>query len=358
MLWLQHGLSFLLSLIALVFMFGTILVRFWSTHPHLFVSTASSIHPLPLSNEAAEFWRNLRAGLDQELPSFATLQRIKPDAAPWLIFDRVRSSPRYENYELPAEQVRELKALRQVALDYALALQPMLPFVPGTRGIVVTAPPNAFAILTTSLWMLREAGSTLPVEVWIWDRSEWEEPVCDDIYPAFGAKCMIMADHYPANVDQPFHPGDTFTFKSLAMLFSSFEQILFLDNDCFPVNNPDSLFLTKPFTIAGIVLWPDYWASTASKYWYEIVQRPIPDVTERASTESGQILLNKATHAGLLVLAHFYIYHGKAYWYDLLSQGLSFLLTSSCQSCLLTAKQAPMAKVTKKSGWKLLRILA
>lgn len=291
-----------------------------------FTSTAIG-HPAPRSNGALAFWEQLQDALKNSKPSIPPLSRIRPKDWPWIAFDREKqpSGPRFENYDLSDQDLADLSTSRLQGLKHAQQGQHKLPFVPGTRGIVSTAPPNAFGIQTTQLWMIREVGSVLPVEVWIWDRSEWEEAVCDEVYPALGAKCMVMTDHYPPDLPPPFHGNDTFVFKSLAMLFSTFEQVLFLDNDCFPVNNPDSVFTSKPFTIAGLVLWPDLWADTTSKYWHKLTNRPIPDIRDRATTEAGQILINKATHAGLLILAHFYIYNGKDYFYHLLSQGIFFV---------------------------------
>jgi alpha 1,2-mannosyltransferase len=40
----------------------------------------------------------------------------------------------------------------------------------------------------------------------------------------------------------------------LAMLLSAFENILYLDADCFPIYNPDILFSKPPFTTHGLVL--------------------------------------------------------------------------------------------------------
>lgn len=88
----------------------------------------------------------------------------------------------------------------------------------------------------------------------------------------------------------------------------------------FPVNNPDSIFTTEPFTSTGFVLWPDYWADTASHYFYELIDRETPLTDARASTESGAILVNKHTHGEALILAAFFNAWGPKHWYLLLSQ--------------------------------------
>ena len=215
-----------------------------------------------------------------------------------------------------------MRKIHEEAKETFAHLAPKIPFVRGTRGIISTANNDALAIQTSALWMMRSSGSTLPVEVWFFDYASWEDDVCNDIYPSLGAKCMFMIDYIPPDLTEwsKMLLGNKFVFKTLTILFSSFEQALFLDCDAFPVMNPDSIFETEPFISSGLVLWPDYWASTASKEFYEIVGRPIPDLKEIAATESGEMLINKATHGAPILLANFYNTWGPDYWYRLWSQ--------------------------------------
>jgi len=213
----------------------------------------------------------------------------------------------------------EMKEKHKNAIEQFKELAPSIPFVKGTRGIVTTASNDALAILTSSLWMLRASGSQLPVEIWFQDEHNYETIPCEDIFPALGAKCMFMDDYLPKDLEHPIQMVK-FTFKTLALLFSSFEQVLFLDCDAFPVANPDSTFTTEPFLSAGWIMWPDYWASTASHYWYDISGLPEPDLKERASVESGELLINKATHGAALLLVQLYNVWGPEHWHRLFSQ--------------------------------------
>lgn len=286
-----------------------------------FQSNASASHPLPHDQEAADFWRSVSEALTKGQPSFGEVKR-KSDHSPWITFDRDKQdSERPDLLDLDSSQVDELKKILKEAKETFARLAPKLPFVKGTRGIVSTANNDALAIQTSSLWMLRASGSTLPVEFWFYDYDNWEDEVCNDIFPSLGAKCMFMTDYLPKDVPKPTRGHDEkFTFKTLTLLFSSFEQVLFLDCDAFPVMNPDSIFETEPFTSTGYVLWPDYWANTASRYFFDIVGRPVTDLKERAASESGEMIINKATHAAPILLANFYNYWGPEYWYRLWSQ--------------------------------------
>lgn len=304
-----------------------------SPHPHTrlahkvkqasyFKSNAAGDHHPPNSKEAIDFWREVAKAVLAGKPSFTEVKRLNDDV-PWIEFKREnQDSKRPELLDVSPKEIDELKQIHAKAKETFAHLAPRLPFVRGTRGIISTANNDALAIQTSALWMMRSSGSTLPVEVWFFDYESWEDDVCNEIYPSLGAKCMFMIDYIPPDLGEwsKLLMGNKFVFKTLTILFSSFEQTLFLDCDAFPVLNPDSIFETEPFNSTGLVLWPDYWANTASKEFYEIVGRPVPELTERAASESGQILINKATHAAPILLANFYNTWGVEYWYRLWSQ--------------------------------------
>lgn len=268
---------------------------------------------------AKEFWRKLSDILHEAKPTFAEVRRTN-ERSPWITYNRLdQPSVRPDLLDMSWEELGECKKKHAAAIEAFKELAPQIPFVKGTRGIVTTASNDALAILTTSLWMLRASGSMLPVEIWFEDQHNYEHIPCEDIFPSLGAKCMFMSDYLPTDLEHPIRTVK-FTFKTLALLFSSFEQVLFLDCDAFPVSNPDSTFTTEPFISSGWVMWPDYWASTASHYWYDISGLREPDLKERASVESGELLINKATHGAALLLVQLYNVWGPEHWHRLFSQ--------------------------------------
>src|SRR4051794_2048387 len=72
--------------------------------------------------------------------------------------------------------------------------------------------------------------------------------------------------------------------------FSSFEEVLFLDSDAFPVQEPEALLDCEPFTTTGLVLWPDFWYMSESPAYFAISSQAMPSLKERQSTESGEIM--------------------------------------------------------------------
>ena len=50
------------------------------------------------------------------------------------------------------------------------------------------------------------------------------------------------------------------------MVFSAFEEILYLDSATLPVTRPDDVFESANYQNAGAVVWPDFWQSS-EKPW-------------------------------------------------------------------------------------------
>lgn len=193
-------------------------------------------------------------------------------------------------------------------------------------GIVIVGGGEYFGPAIIGIQMLRRTGSTLPVEVFVADESEWEDYVCTEYLPKLGAKCLITTDflHQGAAAKQSGGFQVThYQLKSLAMLFCSFAEVLYLDSDSIPLVDPATeLFSQEPYASTGLVIWPDFWVATESPRFYRIVGIPgFPSGLPKSSSEAGQLLINKKTHLKTLLLANYYNIYGPDYYYPLLSQG-------------------------------------
>jgi alpha 1,2-mannosyltransferase len=198
-------------------------------------------------------------------------------------------------------------------------LVPELPYHAQTRGIVMTAGGPYIDILLVSIRMLRRVGSQLPVEVFLDTGSDYDHRLCEKILPALNAKCKILSDIWSTTPSS--EKLKSYQYKVFALLFSSFEDVLFLDADAFPAHNPDRVLDEEPFNSRGLVTWPDFWALSSSSLFYHIAVIPPPALNERASSESGIMLFSKRRHAGSILLATYYNYYGPKIYYPLLSQG-------------------------------------
>ena len=180
------------------------------------------------------------------------------------------------------------------------------------RGIVMVAGGKYLRVALHSIRMLRRTGTQLPIELWMGDWSEHDANFCKEVL-GMNVQCRILADYL----------GDGwvggYQLKPFAILLSSFEEILLLDSDNFPIAPIDDIFSSSQYLTNGVVVWPDFWASTTSPYMYQIIDRPEKFVK---TCETGQLLWNKRTHFRALSLACYYNFHGPSYFYPLLSLGV------------------------------------
>jgi alpha 1,2-mannosyltransferase len=196
-----------------------------------------------------------------------------------------------------------------------------LPYIKRTRGIATTAGGSYLPVAVISIRMLRRTGSQLPVEVFLANQEEWDPQICGVLFPALNARCVVLQDIFHAAGQNNSVKIDKYQYKIMSILFSSFEEVLFMDSDCFPAYDPEQLFLTGPFLSTGLVLWPDFWFPSESSFFFEISGITEPPVHVRSSTESGEIMYSKPKHELSLLLATYYNYYGPDFYYPLQSQG-------------------------------------
>lgn len=182
-----------------------------------------------------------------------------------------------------------------------------------TKGIVYVGGGRFTPMSLVSTLMLRRTGSKLPVEVFLPGEEDYDEYTCEVIFKDLNARCMVISRFTEV-------PVGKYQYKAFAILLSSFEDVIFLDADSFPVADPSKLLREEPYTITGLVTWPDFWISSATPLFYDVTNQPIPDLHEHASSESGQILVSKRKHGQSLLLALYYNLHGPEFYYKLLSQ--------------------------------------
>ena len=135
-------------------------------------------------------------------------------------------------------------------------LAPKLPYTKGKQGIAVAASGTLLPVFLVSLKMLRRTGSILPVQVFMETKKQYERDICEVVLPPLNATCMILSDVMEA-VPQKLQMS-RYQLKSLALAFSSFDDVLLLDADNLPVEQPERLLNSEPFSSTGFVSWPDY----------------------------------------------------------------------------------------------------
>ncbi|KAJ4377803.1 mannosyltransferase [Neocucurbitaria cava] len=278
--------------------------------------TSSTFNP-----SVQAFWQELASALLAAQPQCNPLQLVEGSIGSWADWQPLKPGKKHADRLLGFTDDDETALFRA---HYAMRrsaqhLAPKLPFSKGTTGIVTTANAKYMPIFLVSLRMLRRTGCNLPVEVFIDDWSKYEPTICDTVLPSLNAHCVVLSNVY--NTAKYVKEPDHYQYKIFAMLFSSFQHVLFLDSDAFPAYDPKILFATAPYTTHGLVTWPDYWAPTISAHFYHIAAIPEEPSQARYSTESGQLLINKDTQRESLLMMVYYNYYGPDYYYLLLSQG-------------------------------------
>ncbi|KAK4244097.1 mannosyltransferase putative-domain-containing protein [Corynascus novoguineensis] len=224
---------------------------------------------------------------------------------------------------LTAEAETKFRESHAAFLKFLPDLARHLPYQAGTRGIVTTAGGLTFGQTISLVLLTRQTGSRLPIQVVLDSSAPWVDFICENEFPRLNATCLYIDDMW-ANLD----PLDTsrfsrFQWKVVSLIASTFQHVLFLDADCAPVLSPDHIFEkgAEPFTSAGLITWPDYWAPSMSTLFYKIAgDIPVPPLTARTTSESGVMVFDKARHADTLLLAAYYNYNGPGRYYTLLSQ--------------------------------------
>ncbi|KAE8381461.1 nucleotide-diphospho-sugar transferase [Aspergillus bertholletiae] len=275
---------------------------------------------LPLQERPSRLWRHLHPLLEKYVPDCPKpIQNGSPGLPR---FDAIHETPRQNLLA----NVDEIRRPMQVAHDgFVQAISNLNvgdSFAPGTVGIVSSAGGTYLPTFVVSLSLLRRTGSTLPVELFMKDRTEYEAHICEVILPGLGAKCLVLSEILAGqNETETIQPIEGFQIKSFAMLFSSYEKFLWLDADCVPLHDPAVLLESEPFISTGLVTWPDFWSNTAAPVYFNISRQPEPSSTTRQATEAGIMLVSKPTHIRSLILSAYYNYYGPNYYYSLLGQG-------------------------------------
>ncbi|KEF61207.1 uncharacterized protein A1O9_02772 [Exophiala aquamarina CBS 119918] len=228
---------------------------------------------------------------------------------------------RPDRLSLSAEQVTELRSTHKRFVHHLQTQAYSLPFVPNTRGIVTTAGGTYLPVALVSIRMLRSTGSQLPVEVFLASQDEWDPEICDTIFPSINARCLVLEDIFNPLKRKANLGIDKYQYKVMSIVFSSFEEVLFLDSDCFPIFDPNIYFESEPFLSTGMIRWPDFWFPSESPRFFEIAGIPEPAPWENTATESGELFYSKKKHTNSLLLAIYYNFYGPDFYYPLQSQG-------------------------------------
>lgn len=172
------------------------------------------------------------------------------------------------------------------------------------RGIVIVA--GSAPKYATSYWVvihaLRRAGSSLPIQLWF---PEGEMPDCVRVQELkrLHVDVVSFGDFQGANAGEASSAiTGRFMYKLVALIFSSFEEVLLLDSDNIPLRDPAELFESDLYKQTGSLLWMDFWRGSSAPDCQEV----LGNMTRvRHTHETGQLVVKKSQTWSALALAFF-----------------------------------------------------
>jgi Mannosyltransferase putative len=177
------------------------------------------------------------------------------------------------------------------------------------RGVVIAGGGDRyFASLYVTIRALRHVGCRLPIQVWYLGRLDEMPAEKQAILAPYGVECV---DADEVRLRHPARMLNGWELKVFATLHSPFEEILFLDADCYPCRRPDFLFGLDDYREHGAIFWPDMATFDERLKWPAF---GVPDPQRPGSVESGQYVVHKRLAWQPLNLAWFYNDHSDYYY--------------------------------------------
>jgi alpha 1,2-mannosyltransferase len=151
-----------------------------------------------------------------------------------------------------------------------------LPYKRDTRGIVSTAGGSYLVVLVIFTAHAAEGlVQHCPFEVFLANIEEYETHICNVVLPLSERQvCRAVPNIGCCPLQSSKSAATSIRFSRYSS--RSFEEVLFLDSDAFPVHDPDILFDSEPFNSTGLVLWPDFWYASESPAYFAISSQKCP----------------------------------------------------------------------------------
>jgi len=177
------------------------------------------------------------------------------------------------------------------------------------RGLVFcVGGERLFVNLWINLCLLRRAlKCSLPIEIWYFGEGELT-PAMASLLEPFDVR-IVNGETFSQALPRAKWRG--FALKTLAVLHSSFEEVLFLDADSYPVRDPSFLFDEWPYRWAGACFWPDIWDTNSQSGIWSVLNLPF---LKEMEWESGQMVIDKRRAWQSLCLVDHLTHHFPFYY--------------------------------------------
>lgn len=150
------------------------------------------------------------------------------------------------------------------------------------RGVVYLVHGQSFKNAITSIRFLRHYGNQLPIELWYvrgeltneqleYARSIRNLSVMDLQEAMFKQKLLTL--NIPQALSLEYEQGRNYHLKTLALILSRFKEIIYLDADNIPLQDPAALFDSIEYLQTGSLFWPDFCKYTLLRVYHYLQHR-------------------------------------------------------------------------------------
>ena len=172
------------------------------------------------------------------------------------------------------------------------------------RGIVLCAGGiSYFTCAWINIHTLRKLGCTLPIEVWYNGTEELTPEIIEEL-KKLNVICKNLKEYIT-------YESEGYAIKPLAILFSAFKEVLYLDADNNCTIDTSYLFDGTEYKRFGTLFWPDYWKTAQENPIWKIVDSGEYEMFEQ---ESGQLLIDKERCWKELQLCSYFNLHRASYY--------------------------------------------
>jgi glycosyltransferase involved in cell wall biosynthesis len=184
----------------------------------------------------------------------------------------------------------ELQEIQNEIAQVISAIGPPPSSSAGGRGIVICAGGTRYF---TNAWvlikLLRLHDCALPIEIWALDERELDDSM-RQLAESLGVSVRYAGRTFSKQAAKTVRGRWQWALKPYAILHSSYDEVLYLDADSFPVRDPAELFECAAYRAEGSVFWPDRGMMDKEHPIWEVMEvphRPEPEF------ETGQMVINK-----------------------------------------------------------------
>eukprot|EP00834_Sanchytrium_tribonematis_P004769 NODE_253_length_11722_cov_0.375118.p5 type:complete len:290 gc:universal NODE_253_length_11722_cov_0.375118:1383-514(-) len=176
------------------------------------------------------------------------------------------------------------------------------------KGIVYVTSSTYFQITVAGLLTLR-AKTSLPIEVFHHDELNEKEVRIISLIPDVSVYSLVRRQFngIPIQFSGGFR---NYHLKLAALLATNFQEILYLDDDNYLMQDPEILFSSLEYLNTGLLLWKDTWKTNPNNPIFDIFNVKCKEGFEN---ESGQLVVNKNIHYETLLLG-FTMLQNHDYW--------------------------------------------